>query len=112
MSMPLCPGSSKRTVPQTDELKSTWEHRYITAGTIALISLLFGKGVSEVHSLEDFCSSLGAVGFAYYLSGETTSLSESSRIFLQMIPQASVYCNLPDTSAAISFQLAARFQDL
>lgn len=65
------PAGSKRVVPQRDELKSTWEHRFITAGTIGLLALLFGEGVAELRSFTDVCCAFGSMAFAYYLSGVT-----------------------------------------
>lgn len=50
-------------------MESTWEHRAITGGSIALIAMLFGKGVSEVGSLQEASSSIAACLFAYTLSG-------------------------------------------
>ena len=62
-------GSNKRVVLETEELKSTWEHRLITGGTLTLLALLLGKGVSEANSLAHTFAGVGAAVFAYYLSG-------------------------------------------
>ena len=66
-------GNNKRVVLESEELKSTWEHRLITGGTLALLALLFGEGVSEVKSMGDGIEGLGAATFAYYLSGSFKS---------------------------------------
>ncbi len=64
-------GKSKRILPADDELKSTWEHKCITGGTLLLLAALLGEGILEIESIRDALGGVGAALFAYYLSGAT-----------------------------------------
>ena len=57
-------------VDEEELLTSTWEMRGITFGTMLLIGLLLGKGVSEVSGPGEALAGVAAFGFAYYLSGD------------------------------------------
>ena len=63
-------GSSKRVIDEEELLTSTWEMRGITFGTMLLIGLLMGKGISEVSGPGEALAGVAAFGFAYYLSGD------------------------------------------
>lgn len=48
---------------------------------MALLAVLLGEGASEINSIGDACSGLGAAVFAYYLSGN--SLLPLAKLFCQ-----------------------------
>lgn len=68
------PGSSKWVIDESENLKSTWEHRAWTWGCLGLLAASLGSAASGVHDASDVACAASALAAAYVLSDLGTGI--------------------------------------